>query len=225
MRILVVEDNDALSAGLLAVLSADGYQVDRVASGVEAEAAVAANPFDVIILDLTLPDMDGLDVLRTLRGSGVAAPVLILTARGTLDDRIKGLDFGADDYLTKPFEVSELEARVRALLRRGAGRATSDVAFGPLVLDIAGNSLLARGEPVDLSSRELSVLKVVMMSKGRIVAKGQIAESLSTFDADLSDNAVEQTVSRLRRKLMPHGVAIRTARGLGYFLFQEPENA
>lgn len=221
MRILVVEDNNKLASGLSAVLTADGYLVDWVADGAAADAAIAVQAFDAIILDLTLPDMDGLDVLRTLRANNVETPVLILTARGDLDDRVKGLDLGADDYLTKPFEVSELEARVRVLLRRHAGRATSTVDFGPLALDITDNALTVNGSAIDVSSRELSVLRVIMMARGRIVAKGQIAESLSTFESGLSDNAVEQTISRLRRKLQPFGIGIRTARGLGYYLFQE----
>jgi len=194
MRILVVEDNKKLATGLTSVLRSNQYVVDVVANGADADAVITAQRFDLIILDLTLPDMDGLQVLRNLRGRKIATPVLILTARGDLDDRVKGLDIGADDYMVKPFEIDELEARVRVLLRRNAGNSTSKIKLGPLILDIGNNTLSANSAPVDISVRELNVLTVMMMSPARIIPKIQIVDSLSTFDSDISDNAIEQIV-------------------------------
>ncbi len=222
MRILVVEDNKKLAEGLLNVLISNQYVVDMVSNGADADAVIAAQRFDLIILDLTLPDMDGLEVLRNLRGRKITTPVLILTARGDLDDLVMGLDIGADDYMVKPFEINELEARIRVLLRRSAGNSTSRIKLGPLVLDIQNNTLSAENSPVDISARELNVLTVIMMSPARIIPKNQIAESLSTFDSDISDNAVEQIVSRLRKRLHIYGINIGTARGLGYYLDTEP---
>lgn len=218
MRILVVEDNKKLAAGLTSVLRSNQYVVDVVANGADADAVITAQRFDLIILDLTLPDMDGLQVLSNLRGRKIATPVLILTARGDLDDRVRGLDIGADDYMVKPFEIDELEARVRVLLRRNAGNSTSKIKLGPLILDIGNNTLSANSAPVDISARELNVLTVMMMSPARIISKIQIVDSLSTFDSDISDNAIEQIVSRLRKRLHSFGINIRTARGLGYYL-------
>ncbi len=223
MRILVVEDNEKLATGLTSVLRSNQYVVDIVANGADADAVITAQRFDLIILDLTLPDMDGLQVLRNLRGRQIATPVLILTARGDLDDRVKGLDIGADDYMVKPFEIDELEARVRVLLRRNAGNSTSEIKLGPLILDIGNNTLSANSAPVDISMRELNVLTVMMMSPARIIPKIQIVDSLSTFDSDISDNAIEQIVSRLRKRLHSFGINIRTARGLGYYLDFESE--
>lgn len=225
MRILLVEDNEKLAKGIADVLSGSGFLVDVVGDGEEAEAALLVQTFALVILDLSLPGLDGLDVLKNLRGRGVTVPVLVVTARGDLDDRVRGLDIGADDYLTKPFEVSELEARVRALIRRSAGKAQSAIDFSGLVLDIASNTLMADGAPVEISPRELSVFRLMLMSRGRVVPKAQIVDALSTFDADISENAVEQTISRLRKRLAVHGVGIRTARGMGYFLFADAERA
>ncbi len=225
MRILLVEDNEKLAKGIADVLSGSGFQVDIVGDGEEAEAALLVETFALVILDLSLPGLDGLDVLKNLRDRGVTVPVLVVTARGDLDDRVRGLDIGADDYLTKPFEVSELEARVRALIRRSAGKAQSAIDFSGLVLDIANNTLTADGAPVEISPRELSVFRLMLMSRGQVVPKAQIVAALSTFDADISENAVEQTISRLRKRLAAHGVGIRTARGMGYFLFSEAERA
>ncbi|MCP4071684.1 MAG: response regulator transcription factor [Hyphomicrobiales bacterium] len=222
MRILVVEDNKKLAEGLLNVLMSNQYVVDMVSNGADADAVIAAQRFDLIILDLTLPDMDGLEVLRNLRGRKITTPVLILTARGDLDDLVMGLDIGADDYMVKPFEINELEARIRVLLRRSAGNSTSHIKLGPLILDIQNNTLSTENSPVDISARELNVLTVIMMSPARIIPKNQIAESLSTFDSDISDNAVEQIVSRLRKRLHIYGINIGTARGLGYYLDTEP---
>ena len=225
MRILLVEDNEKLAKGIAGVLSGNGFQVDIVGDGEQAAAALLVQTFALVILDLSLPGLDGLDVLKNLRGRGVTVPVLVVTARGDLDDRVRGLDIGADDYLTKPFEVSELEARVRALIRSSAGKAQSAIDFAGLVLDIADNTLTANGAPVEISPRELSVFRLMLMSRGRVVPKAQIVSSLSTFDVDISENAVEQTISRLRKRLAAHGVGIRTARGMGYFLFSETERA
>ncbi len=218
MRILVVEDNKTLAGGLAAVLRAAGYAVDVVHDGVSAEAVLAAESFDLVVLDLSLPQMDGLDVLRGMRARKNASAVLILTARGALDERVRGLDLGADDYMTKPFEVSELEARVRVLLRRQAGLHDASISFGDIKLDTVSRTLWAFGQPLELPSRELSVLETLLLRAGRVVAKQSIIESLAAFDEDLSENAVEQYISRLRRRLAPYALTVRVARGLGYYL-------
>jgi two-component system OmpR family response regulator len=223
VRILVVEDNETLAAGLTKILKAKAHAVDVVGDGVSADAVIAAQNYDLVILDLTLPEMDGLEVLRAMRDRRDDTPVLVLTARGALDDRVKGLDMGADDYLAKPFEVSEFEARVRVLLRRAAQIRAAAISFGPITLDTKSRSLVSAAGPMDLPARELSVLETMMLNGGRIVSKGQIADSLAGFDEELSDNAVEQYVSRLRRKLTPLGLTIRMARGLGYYLAEEGE--
>jgi two-component system OmpR family response regulator len=162
--------------------------------------------------------MDGLEVLRAMRARQNRSAVLVLTARGALDERVKGLDLGADDYMTKPFEVSELEARVRVLLRREAGLRGASVAYGEISLDTNSRSLSAGGRALDIPARELSVLETLLLRAGKVVAKQAIIQSLAAFDDDLSVNAVEQYVSRLRKRLAPHGLTVRTARGLGYYL-------
>ena len=215
MRILVVEDNRTLAEGLVTVLRGAGYAVDAVHDGASADAVLATEPFDLVILDLNLPDREGLDVLRARR---TMSAVLILTARGALDERVRGLDLGADDYMTKPFEVSELEARVRVLLRRQAGLRDASVSFGEISLDTNSRTLSAHGQPLDIPARELSVLETLLMRAGKVVSKQSIIQSLAAFDDDLSANAVEQYVSRLRRRLAPFGLTVRTARGLGYYL-------
>lgn len=218
MRILVVEDNRTLAEGLVTVLRGAGYAVDAVHDGASADAVLATEPFDLVILDLNLPDREGLDVLRALRARRTMSAVLILTARGALDERVRGLDLGADDYMTKPFEVSELEARVRVLLRRQAGLRDASVSFGEISLDTNSRTLSAHGQPLDIPARELSVLETLLMRAGKVVSKQSIIQSLAAFDDDLSANAVEQYVSRLRRRLAPFGLTVRTARGLGYYL-------
>jgi two-component system OmpR family response regulator len=218
MRILVVEDNEALARGLTKVLKGSGYAVDRVGDGVSANAVTATQRYDLVVLDLTLPEMDGLDVLRSMRGRHDDTPVLVLTARGALDERVRGLNLGADDYLAKPFEVNELEARIRVLLRRRAGLGSSIAEYGPLALDLNTRLLSCFGKTVELPARELSVLETLMLASGRVVSKQQIIGSLSAFDEDVSDNAIEQYVSRLRKKLTQTGVTIRVARGIGYYL-------
>jgi two-component system OmpR family response regulator len=218
LRILVVEDNRALAAGLVAVLRDDGFAVDLVHDGPSALAALTAEAFDLVVLDLSLPGMDGLDVLREIRAAGAQTGVLILTARGALDERVRGLDLGADDYMTKPFEIAELEARVRVLLRRQSGRRSASIAFERLSLDTASRSVSVDGHMLDFPARELGLLETLLRRQGKVVSKQAILESLASFEDDLSENAIEQYISRLRRRLAPHGIIIRTARGLGYYL-------
>lgn len=218
MRILVAEDNETLADGLAAVLRAAGYAVDVVGDGVSADAAIATIDFDLVVLDLNLPEMDGLDVLRAMRARRSGSAVLILTARGAMDERVRGLDLGADDYMAKPFDVPELEARVRVLLRRRAGQHTAQIGFGDIVLDTVTRTVTARGVPLDVPARELDVLETLLMKAGRVVAKQAIIDSLAAFDDDLSSNAVEQYVSRLRKRLAPYELTVKVARGLGYYL-------
>ncbi|HEX8047968.1 response regulator [Rhizobium sp.] len=218
MRILLVEDNKALSEGLFAILRGAGYAVDVVGDGASANAAAAAETFDLVILDLNLPEMDGLDVLRAMRARQNKAAVLILTARGTQEEKVRGLDLGADDYMIKPFDISEFEARVRVLLRRQAGLRASLVTYGNVALDLNSRTFSANGAPIDIPARELGLLETLFMRAGRVVAKEAIIQSLAAFDDDLSANAIEQYVSRLRKRLAPHGLTVRTARGIGYYL-------
>lgn len=222
MRILVAEDNKTLADGLATVLRAGGYAVDVVGDGVSADAVISTTDFDLVVLDLNLPDMDGLDVLRRMRARRNSSAVLILTARGAMDERIKGLDLGADDYMTKPFDVAELEARVRVLLRRRAGLHSAEVSFGDVTLDTVSRTVSARGTPLDVPARELKLLETLMLKAGKVVAKQAIIESLADFDDDLSANAVEQYVSRLRKRLAPYELTVKTARGLGYYLDKAP---
>ena len=218
MRILVAEDNQALADGLAAVLRNGGYAVDVVRDGVSADAALTATDFDLVVLDLNLPEMDGLEVLRGLRARRSNSAVLILTARGAMDERVRGLDLGADDYMTKPFDVPELEARIRVLMRRRSGLHDARIVFGSLSLDTVSRTVSAEGVPLDVPARELALLETLLMKAGQVVGKQAIIESLAAFDDDLSSNAVEQYVSRLRRRLAPLDVTVRTARGLGYYL-------
>lgn len=218
MRILLVEDNQDLAEGLSAILRGSGYAVDVVSDGASAHAVAATETFDLVILDLNLPEMDGLDVLRAMRARQNRAAVLILTARGAPEEKIKGLDLGADDYMIKPFDVGELEARVRVLLRRQAGLRASTVSYGNVSLDLNTRSFSSGGVPIEIPARELGLLELLFMRAGKVVAKDAIMQSLTGFDDDLSPNAIEQYVSRLRKRLGPHGLTVRTARGIGYYL-------
>jgi two-component system OmpR family response regulator len=218
MRILIVEDNDKLADGLKHLLTDQGFAVDLVSDGESALSAALTLNYDLVILDLSLPDIDGLEVLEGFRSALSSVPVLILTARGSLDDRVKGLDIGADDYLSKPFEWSELEARIRALLRRSRAVKTSLLEFGSISLDLKSGQVFIEKSPVDIPARESNVLRELLISNGRILSKSRLIESLGSFDDDISENAIEQYISRLRRRVSKHGVCIKTARGLGYFL-------
>lgn len=218
MRILIVEDNRKLADGLKRLLAENGYAVDCVGNGDMALSAVHALNYDLVVLDLSLPEMDGLEVLREMRSGRIAVPVLILTARGGLDDRIRGLDLGADDYLAKPFEWGELEARIRALLRRSTAVKTSIVEAGQVKFDLKSGQVTAGGTVLEIPARETGVLRALLLANGRVLSKTQLIDSLSNFEEDISENAIEQYVSRLRRRLADHGVSIRVARGLGYYL-------
>lgn len=218
MRLLLVEDDLPLAEALVSLLVSSGYAVDCVHDGEAAKALIGAEPYDLMILDLNLPELDGLAVLRSMRAEGNRAAVMILTARGAAEDRVRGLDLGADDYMAKPFDIREFEARVRSLLRRQAGLRSSTVTLGALTLDQISRQFSAHGQPIDLPPRERALLELLVMRAGKVVAKEAIVQSVTSLDDILSDNAIEQYVSRLRRRLQPLGLNLRTVRGLGYLL-------
>ena len=219
MRILIAEDDQVLADGLMRSLRGTGAAVDHVANGSEAEAALLANSeFDLLILDLGLPKMHGLEVLRRLRGRGQTLPVLILTAADGVDERVKGLDLGADDYMAKPFALTELEARVRALTRRGMGAASNVIRHGPLEYDQTGRVAHIDGKLIDLSARELGLLEVLLQRSGRLVSKEQLVERLCEWGEEVSHNAIEVYIHRLRKKIEQGPIRIATVRGLGYCL-------
>ncbi len=218
MHILVAEDNPNLAEGLVRSLRKSGYAVDHVQNGEAADAALDANEFGLLILDIGLPRRSGLDVLRRLRSRKSAMPVLILTALDSLTDRVAGLDAGADDYLAKPFELAELEARVRALIRRGLPGASTLLTHGALTYDQTGRTARLNGEPIELSAREVSLLEILLQRAGRLVSKEQLVNHLCEWGEEVSGNAIEVYVHRLRKKLEPGGVQIVTVRGLGYRL-------
>ena len=218
MRILIAEDDQVLADGLLRALRGSGYAVDQVATGTEADAAVASHEFDLLILDLGLPKMGGLEVLRRLRARGSALPVLILTAADSVEQRVTGLDVGADDYMAKPFSLQELEARVRALTRRGLGTASSIIRHGPLTFDATGRVAYLDDQMVELSAREISLLEVLLQRAGRLVSKDQLVERLCEWGEEVSTNAIEVYIHRLRKKIERGPVRIATVRGLGYCL-------
>jgi two-component system OmpR family response regulator len=223
MRILLAEDDSVLADGLTRSLRQSGYAIDCVKNGQEADTALSTQEFDLLILDLGLPKLSGLEVLRRLRGRGSALPVLILTAADSIEQRVNGLDLGADDYMAKPFALSELEARVRALTRRGGGGATV-IKHGPLSYDQVGRSAYIDEQMLDLSARELGLLEILLGRTGRLVSKEQLVDHLCEWGEEVSNNAIEVYVHRLRKKIEVGGVRIVTVRGLGYCLekFNDP---
>lgn len=217
MRVLIVEDDHVVGDAVHRALSLDGYAADHVANAEHAKAALHAEHFDLAIVDIGLPREDGLQLVRDLRRRGRNLPVLMLTARDTLSDRVNALDLGADDYLTKPFQVAELLARCRALLRRANGIATTEILFRTLKLDLAHKEAFVEGKPLDLTRREWSVLECLVLNAGRVVSKDKLLNAVASWNDDISPNAVEVYVSRLRAKLGEAAV-IRVIRGLGYRL-------
>ncbi len=219
MRILLLEDEPDLAEGLARALRLAGYVVDAFGTARDALAAFAETRYDVVVLDLGLPDMDGLEVLGRIRASAhPGCPVLILTARDDLAQRVQGLDAGADDYVIKPFAVSELEARLRALLRRPSVPAPATLEWGPLQFDVAHREVRVAGDRIDLPARELAVLRKLMEQAGRIVSKETLFAGTFGWEDEARPQAIEVYVSRLRKRLQPAGVDIRGLRGLGYRL-------
>jgi len=218
MRILLVEDDPALSLGVARALEREGWGVDVLSDGDQATAQGLIEQFDLAVLDLGLPRRDGMEVLRTWRSRGAKLPVLLLTARDELGDRVQGLNAGADDYLVKPFDLPELVARLRALKRRAEGRVSETLSLGELTLDLAHRELMHRGERVRLSPRELALTELLMQRAGRLVPKESIVATLSSWESDFSENSVEVYVHRLRKRFADLGVAIKTVRGFGYVM-------
>lgn len=218
MRILIVEDDDLLAAGLVRALDQTGYAVDRVNSGERADLALTAETYDLVVLDIGLPGIDGFTVLKHMRSRGQSCPVLILTARDAVNDRVRGLDLGADDYMIKPFALSEFEARLRALVRRGTQTNSPQLNCGKLLLDTLSHRAWLGETPLNLTAREWGILEYLLMRQGQVLSKDKILQAVCSWDETISPNAIEVYMSRLRGKLDPAGVFIRTIRGFGYLL-------
>ena len=216
MRVLVVEDDRMIAKGLHTALKQDGYAVDGVSDGASAAAALRSSQFDLVLLDLGLPERDGLDVLRELRSRGDATPVIIVTARDDVQNRIQGLDAGADDYIIKPFDLDEVAARMRSVLRRAAGRGDPSIRHRGITLDPVAHPVARGGEPVVLSAHEFSVLEALMQRPGAVLSRAQLEDRLYGWSEGIESNAIEVYVHGLRRKL--GNDAIRTLRGVGYFV-------
>ncbi len=216
MRVLLVEDDRMIAQGLQTALRQDGYTVDAVTDGRAAAAALHASTFDLVLLDLGLPLRDGLEVLRELRARGDATPVIILTARDEIQSRIAGLDAGADDYIVKPFDLDEVAARMRSVLRRASGRGDPCIRHGSLCLNPATRAVERDGAPVALSAHEYAVLEALLQRPGAILSRSQLEDRLYGWSGQVESNAIEVYVHSLRRKLGSD--AIRTQRGLGYFI-------
>ncbi len=218
MRLLLVEDDVMVASGIKLGLSDAGYAVDWVASAERAEEVLATETFDAAVIDIGLPRMDGLELTQRLRKAGHALPVMILTARDALQDRVQGLDLGADDYMVKPFELPELLARLRALLRRSQAATTAVLSFGPLEMDTANRRATVAGQTLELGPREWTVMEYLLINAPKPASKEKLLHALTGWDKEITPNAVEVYISRLRAKLEPHGLALRSIRGFGYRL-------
>ena len=223
MRLLLVEDDVMVASGIKLGLTDAGYAVDWVASAERAEEVLRSERFDAAIVDIGLPGVDGIELTRRVRHEGHAMPVLILTARDALQDRVQGLDGGADDYMVKPFELPELLARLRALLRRSQAATTAILGFGTLELDTAQRRGTVNGQALELGPREWTVLEYLLLHAPKPASKDKLLQALTGWDREMTPNAVEVYISRLRGKLEPHGIALRAIRGFGYRLeLREP---
>lgn len=220
MRILLAEDDPLLGDGLRAGLRQLGFQVDWVRDGAAAERELRAEPYAAVVLDLGLPLNDGMTVLATVRGAGITVPVLVLTARDAVSDRVRGLDVGADDYVVKPVDLNELAARLRALVRRAHGQPKETLAAQDVVLDPAARSVQQAGQPVSLSSREFDLLHALMLNAGRVLSREQLEQQLYSWGQEVESNAIEVHIHHLRRKL--GNALIQTVRGVGYMLLRKP---
>ncbi len=218
MQILLAEDDAVLSDGISKALKQHGYSVAVYDNGLSAQNAALDSNFDLLILDLGLPKLDGLSVLQTIRTQNKIVPILVVTARDGLNNRVHGLDLGADDYITKPFDLPELEARVRALLRRSNQVKDEELILGELKFDISGRRAFVNSVPLELSAKELAVLEFLMLRPGKVVNKEQLIEHMYGWDEDVTYNAIEVNIHRLRKKLEIAKINIRTIRGLGYLL-------
>ena len=214
MRILIVEDEASLAKQLASSIAEGGYAVDHAADGEQADFLALTEQYDVIILDLGLPKIDGLTLLRNWRDAGLATPVLVLTARGSWHEKVRGIDSGADDYLSKPFRIEEVLARLRGLIRRASGQVTTELHAGSITLDSRLSRVTRDGTPVKLTSHEFRVLSYLMHHRGRVISQGELTEHIYAQDWDRDSNTVEVFIARLRRKL--GGSFIETVRGLGY---------
>lgn len=218
MRVLVVEDDAAIADAVCDALARAGHAVDHLADGQQAMAALRDHAFALVVLDLGLPGAEGGEILRKLRIDADSVPVLVITAREELDQRVRALDLGADDYLVKPFALAEFDARVRALLRRRASQGVPMLRLGRLSIDLAGRRALLDHTPLELTAREFGLLEALVVRRGRVTSREQLIETLCKWDEALSDNGLDIAVYRLRRKLVDSRVQLRTVRGLGYLL-------
>lgn len=218
MKVLLAEDDEYLLSGLIMALQHRGYTVTEVRSGVEAQAALNLDNFDLLLLDLGLPGLDGTEVLANLRLKGNQLPVIIITARDSIEDRIHGLDLGANDYLVKPFDFRELEARIRAVLRKSHWENKTQMELGSLRLNTNNGSITVNGEQLDLTPKEFVVMQTLMSRRGRVVGKRALMDRVPDWICESSENAVEIVIHRLRKKLESAGVVINTVRGFGYVL-------
>lgn len=222
MRLLLVEDDELLGDAVKIGLTQFGYVVDWLQDGETARAVVKTEQFDLIILDLGLPKLSGLTLLQGIRQSNNKTPIIILTARDSIEDRIKGLDTGADDYITKPFDLNELGARVRALTRRAQGRAEAILQYGPIVIDIAAHTVTMHDQPINVPRREFALLQKLVESRGQVLSREQLMQSIYSWDEEVDSNVLEVHIHNLRKKLDIN--FIRTIRGVGYLVEKNPKD-